>query len=217
MARSTLTDIERIQREERAARLVWARRTHAGISSAKEAAGRYGWSVNNYKAHESGRNGFSPALGDAYADAFEVSRKWLYLNIGTPEDREDDTSLTRVPVLTTVSAGALMRADVSDEAIGSMMVADLPSGDWIALDVDGDSMDRISPPNSRIVVNRKDKQLVANACYVIDDGEGRATYKRYRPSPMRFEPVSTNPEHETIFPDNEPTVVGRVKLSILQM
>lgn len=121
-----------------------------------------------------------------------------------------------VPLLAMVSAGRLMQDDVRDEARDVLHVGDLPPGDWIALEVDGTSMDRISPPGSRILVNRKDKRLVPNACYVIDDGEGNATYKRYRPDPDRFEPVSTF-EHETLFPENEPTVVGRVRFSILPM
>lgn len=122
-----------------------------------------------------------------------------------------------VPLITWISAGGMTRDDIAQEAIGTIAVCDLPQGDWFALTVRGDSMDRISPPDSVIFVNRKDKQLVANACYVIDDGEGNATYKRFRPNPMRFEPVSTNPTHEPIFPDNEPTIVGRVGMSQIRM
>ena len=121
-----------------------------------------------------------------------------------------------VPVLSMVSAGALMRDDVSDEARGSIAVAGLGAGDWIALEVEGTSMDRISPPGSRIVVNRRDKRLVPNACYIIADEDGSATYKRYRPNPDRFEPVSTF-DHPTLFPDQDPAIVGRVKWSILEM
>lgn len=122
-----------------------------------------------------------------------------------------------VPHLSWISAGAMQRDDVADEAIGTVQIAGLPPGDWFALTVRGTSMDRISPPDSIIFVNRKDKQLVANACYIIDDGEGNATYKRYRPNPMRFEPVSNEEGHETLFPDNEPTIIGRVGLSMIRM
>ncbi|NTI80406.1 helix-turn-helix transcriptional regulator [Agrobacterium rhizogenes] len=123
-----------------------------------------------------------------------------------------------VPHLSWISAGAMLRDDIADEARGTIRVADLPpTGDWIALTVVGDSMDRISPPESVILVNRRDKHLVSNACYVIADEEGNATYKRYRPGPTRFEPVSTNPVHEPIFPENDPIIVGRVRRSILEM
>ncbi|MDD1498840.1 S24 family peptidase [Agrobacterium sp. CNPSo 3708] len=123
-----------------------------------------------------------------------------------------------VPYLAWVSAGAMIRDDIADEALGLIRVADLPaSGDWIALKVSGDSMDRISPPDSIIFVNRSDRNLVPNGCYVISDVEGNATYKRYRSGPMRFEPVSTNPQHEPIFPDNDPIIVGRVRRSIVDI
>jgi transcriptional regulator with XRE-family HTH domain len=130
----------------------------------------------------------------------------------------DGIPTLNIPFLAWVSAGSMMREDVSDEAIGSLRVADLPaSGDWIALKVVGDSMDRISPPESVIFVDRKDKYLVPNACYVIADDEGNATYKRYRSGPTRFEPVSTNAAHEPIFPDNDPIIVGRVRRSTINM
>lgn len=121
-----------------------------------------------------------------------------------------------VPLIGWISAGAMMREDLADEALGHITVSDLPVGDWIALEVRGDSMDRISPPESKIFIDRTDKHLVPNALYVIADPEGNATYKRYRPGPpMRFEPVSTNPANEPIFPDQEPLIVGRVKRSVL--
>lgn len=128
---------------------------------------------------------------------------------------EGPVGLSRIPILAWVSAGDLATNDGAE--IGTIEVAGLPAGDWIALKVEGTSMDRISPPESLIVVDRADKRLVANACYVIADADGQATYKRYRPSPMRFEPVSTDTSHEPIFPDQEPIVVGRARMSILYM
>lgn len=122
-----------------------------------------------------------------------------------------------VPLLAWVSAGQMMKEHYNHIIIDTLHIPDLPEGDWIALRVEGDSMDRISPPDSIICVNRKDRKLVPNACYVIADAEGNATYKRFRPNPMRFEPVSTNPDHEPIFPEHEPVIVGRVRLSLIRM
>lgn len=127
------------------------------------------------------------------------------------------TVVTPVPLISTISAGTMMRDDLFDEAIETLSITKLPPGDWFALKVEGDSMDRISPPDSIILVNRKDKRLVNNACYIISDQHGNATYKRYRPNPDRFEPVSNNPNHEPIFPDNDVPVVGRVKRTMLEM
>lgn len=123
-----------------------------------------------------------------------------------------------VPLLSWVSAGKMAFPDVSEDMIGVLRDGDLdPTGDWIALKVVGDSMDRISPPDSVIFVDRADKVLVPNACYVISSNDGEASYKRFRPNPMRFEPVSTNPAHEPIYPTREPLIVGRVKKSMIEM
>ncbi len=194
-------------------RLVEARKA-LGLD-AQEAAVRCGIKPSTYYQYENGTR--FPPLTKAIpiARKLKVSLDWWLAGIGvnTPEGAEV------VPILGWVSAGDMLRDDVSQDALGSIKVAELPPGDWIALRVVGDSMDRISPPDSVILVNRRDKKLVANACYVIDDGEGNATYKRYRPGPHggRFEPVSVNPNHEPIYPDNEPTIVGRVCRSIIEM
>lgn len=135
---------------------------------------------------------------------------------GFPLPVDESTPAQNIPLVSWVSAGALARDDVADEQLGKIIVSDLPKGDWIALRVEGTSMDRISPPESIIFIDRSDKRLVSNALYVIDDGEGNATYKRYRPGPPpRFEPVSTDPAHEPIFFENDPLIIGRVRRSVI--
>lgn len=185
-------------------------RARRGFRSARAATQFFGWKYDTYIQHERGLRGISRAAS-RYAKAFRVSEAWLLTG-------EGETSSERiVPLLAWVSAGAMLQEEIADEALGTIEVSGLPDGDWIALQVKGDSMDRISPPDSVILVNRQNRRLVANACYVIDDGHGNATYKRFRPNPMRFEPVSTNTEHEPLFPDNEPTIIGRVEMSVLRM
>lgn len=126
----------------------------------------------------------------------------------------------RVPKISWVNAGAFGTADaVLDTSDAPRIeVAGLRGGEYYALEVIGDSMDRISPEGSTIIVDRKDQRLVHNACYVVLDGDGGSTYKRYRQSPMRFEPVSTNVKHEPIYPETDvPAVFGRVVMTILPM
>lgn len=149
------------------------------------------------------------------ARALDVSPEYLLTGNGEIAERR---FTGRVPILTWVSAGAMARDDAQQEPIGEIDASDLdPKGQWIALRVQGDSMDRISPPGSVIFVNLRDKRLVTNACYIITNGDGEATYKRFRANPPRFEPVSTNPAHEPIFPDGEPAVIGRVRRSFIDM
>jgi SOS-response transcriptional repressor LexA len=127
------------------------------------------------------------------------------------------------PLISWVNAGALKAPSAVIE-VGEAKLAYAhgldAKGEWIALQVEGDSMDRISPPESIIFINRRDRRLVANACYVIADAEGgQASYKRFRPNPDRWEPVSTNSEHEPIFvkKGREPMIVGRVRKTLLSM
>jgi SOS-response transcriptional repressor LexA len=152
------------------------------------------------------------------AHVLDVSITWLVMGEGEKERFKDPTHYVEVPLISWVSAGKMSFPDVSEGQLSTVMMPNLdPTGDWIALHVVGDSMDRISPPDSIIFVDRNDKALVPNACYVISNGDGEATYKRFRSSPMRFEPVSTNPAHQAIYPTREPLIVGRVKKSTIDM
>lgn len=148
------------------------------------------------------------------AVVLKTTPEWLAFGTANPET-------LAVPVLTMVSAGAFKDTETIEtvDYLPTIRITDLPKGDWVALRVDGDSMDRISPPDSLILVNRQQKALMPNSCYVIFDDDSRATYKRYKTNPERFEPVSTNAAHETIFPDNgnSPQVFGRVFKTILDL
>lgn len=133
-------------------------------------------------------------------------------------------SVVSAPLLSWVSAGQLEKPDVpitTTEDSDTVSSIDLTpvDGNWIALKVRGDSMDRISPPDSLIFVNLKDRRLVSNACYVIHDVDGAAAYKRYRANPTRWEPVSTNKKHKpyVVKGDRGPLVIGRVKRTVLDL
>lgn len=161
-----------------------------------------------------------PRYAREIAMVLKVMQDWLVTGKAPKyrADANEDIPVTQLSVIAWVSAGEMAKEDISDVEIGRMALSGLdPLGDWIALKVKGDSMDRISPPGSIILVNRKERRLVSNGCYVIGDEDGTATYKRYRADPPRYEPVSTNPENETIYPDNEPTIVGRVRRTIYEL
>jgi SOS-response transcriptional repressor LexA len=139
-----------------------------------------------------------------------------YLERQLPDYMLPESAPTRVPFVSWVQAGAF--ADSGPvEAEQAVVPLELGAGRWLAFRVEGDSMDRISPPNSLILINADEKRLVPNACYVVCDESGAGTYKRYRPNPNRFEPVSTNPAHEALFPTGAITVIGRVRKTILEM
>lgn len=168
-------------------------------------------SVSQLSRFESGDR--EPRVDELLRIAARLRVPWQELiNAGT-------TGWMSVPLISFVSAGQLTSVPEAEVFADSEYVqaANLPTGDWIALRVKGSSMDRISPPESVIFVNRKDKRLVPNACYVIADSDEGASYKRYRPDPMRFEPVTFSEGHKIIFPDQEPQIIGRVKRTVLDL
>ena len=179
---------------------------------------------NIRRAVEAGKReaGASSRTLAAIAPVLGTNLGWLLDGVG-PEDGPGATAV-EVRLVSWVSAGHLAQPDASVSAAEidyapPVYASDLdPSGDWIALRVDGDSMNRISPQDSIIFVDRRDRRLVPNACYVIGDGNGGATYKRFRP-PNRWEPVSTNPEHKPMdLPIGmEPDIIGRVRKTVLSM
>jgi len=119
----------------------------------------------------------------------------------------------RIPLVSWVSAGRMSQQDgVRKSDIKKyLLAADLPRGDWVALQVSGDSMNLVAPEGSYIFVNRADSRLVNDAFYVFETPEGDVTFKRYRGGARpRLQPFSTNPDHETIHPTGELSVFGRV-------
>lgn len=119
----------------------------------------------------------------------------------------------RAPLLSWVSAGRLIAQEgvKKSDVRKYVHLADLPKGDWVVLEVQGDSMDRVAPDGSFICVNLADQRVINDKYYVFGTPEGDATFKRYRSgSPPRLQPFSTNPDHETVQMSGEMLVVGRV-------
>lgn len=171
-------------------------------------AERIGFSVSYLSRMERGGRNISVKTLRKIADALSVEISELL----------DNRSNANIPIVTWVSAGQLARDDGQQEIIGEIQMPGLDAkGQWIALQVEGDSMDRISPPGSIIFVNLLDTALVPNACYVVADDDNNTTYKRFRPNPPRFEAVSNNDAHNPIYPDGDPIVIGRVRRSMIDM
>lgn len=197
-------------------RLIWLRKRR--YTSATAAARAMGVPEPTYLAHENASRGLTRETAVRYAKFFRASVEWLLTGRGDPDDKQAP-DVQVVPKLSWVPAGDwwLPEQVVEGTDLDVIEATGLANGDWIALEVSGSSMDRISPPGSLIFVNREEKSLVPNACYVIADEQGRSTYKRYRPNPARFEPVTFTEGHETLFPDGTVNVIGRVRRSMVEM
>lgn len=212
-------------------------RVDAGFKSRLQATKKFRWNHSTYTTHENGRSAFNADTAKEYASAYQVPLSHL---LGADIISESDDEYVQmhdnmlpptkspeqhsgIPLISWVSAGAMEKDEHYQEDFDDYPIAyapDLdPNGDWIALRVDGRSMDKISPHDSIIFVNRSEKNLVPNACYVIIDENGDASYKRYS-SPDKFEPVSTKPhDYETIrfIHGQEPEIIGRVRKTVLSM
>lgn len=205
-------------------------RAEAGYASPSDAARALGdINKNTLISHENGNRPLSRQAAEKYGRLFGVDPGWLLFD-GNPAGSSGfheagsaalmPSPLTvDVPIVSWISAGELGSQDsvVNLSDYPTIPAADLEQGEWIALRVDGPSMNKISPPDSIIFVNLRDKRLVTNGCYVISDETGRATYKRYRPNDKPpFQPASymeiPPPELEGAI-----TIIGRVKRSMIDM
>ena len=72
-------------------------------------------------------------------------------------------------------------------------------------------MDRIAPDGSIILVNRADDKLIDGRYYVFSVDGGAATFKRYKRTPERLQPYSTNPDHTSLMATGDLYVFGRVR------
>lgn len=193
----------------------------AGVTR-QEAAERWGWNANSLKSNMNGNRPFGFKKAMVYAARLKVRAEWLYEGLG--EMREPPVRSKRadmeVPVIAWVSAGQV--ADIGDVAeIGELeriTVSGLPPGDYFATDVVGDSMDRVSPEHSRIIV-RVDQSRPINGGFYLFSLHGGTTYKRFYDDPViRFEPFSTNPANRPIYPRPEEwLVVGQVVRSFIDL
>lgn len=131
--------------------------------------------------------------------------------VSDPDVSED---ITLVPRLSWVAAGGF--AETLPVEAGQIKefvpVVGLDSGNYIALDVVGDSMNLIAPDGSTIIANRNDTDLIDKKFYVVSTENGEAaTFKRFRDDwPPRLEPYSTNPDHKNINIQEPIRVIGRV-------
>lgn len=145
------------------------------------------------------------------AEALEVDLAWLSGKSGGTVARAQ-AGIVRVPLVSWVEAGGL--ADALEPYVPGDAAEWLPvvhhHDNLIALKVKGQSMDRVAPEGTIVIVDLGDRALVDGRHYVFRH-EGRATFKTWRKGPpARLEPQSTDPDYQPIVPLDGVEVVGRV-------
>lgn len=164
-------------------------------------------------SNENGNRPISRKAAEKYAAAFGVKAGWILYGEDEEERRDID-----VPLISKVAAGNLRdQPGVTDrDIIKRIKIGDLPSGDWVALEADGDSMNRIAPDGALLLVDRSDDRLLDGKFYIFSLGGGEATFKMFKRAdgtyPNRMVPYSTNLDHMPISADQDDLYVfGRVK------
>ena len=134
----------------------------------------------------------------------EAETIYSFLGIGRSPD------VQQVPIIGLASAGNWREAILVRG--GTMPVPPNVAGaKAFAIEVKGDSMDKIIPDGGFAIVDPDQTQLYNDKVYLIQNGEHEAQVKLYRSNPARFEPASNNELHCTYFVGQEPVrVIGRV-------
>lgn len=116
-----------------------------------------------------------------------------------------------VPVAGRIAAGNWREAvQMSDE---SMPIPSHIKGKSVfVLRVEGNSMDKIvQGEGGFVVVDPDQRELIDGKCYVVMNGGGETTFKKFSTSPLALNPCSTDPDHKPIPVGSEPfSVLGRV-------
>ncbi len=204
-----------VRMEQPKDRLQQARQA-AGYSSPTEAARAFKGFLGKdlLISNENGNRPISRKAAGKYAEAFGVKAGWILYGENDNEERKD----IDVPLLSMVAAGNLRDQPgvTAQDVIRYIKIGELPDGDWIALQADGDSMNRNAPDGSILLVDRADDRLLDGRFYIFALRGGEATFKMFKRAdknyPNRLVPYSTNLDHMPISADQDDLYVfGRVK------
>jgi SOS-response transcriptional repressor LexA len=161
-----------------------------------------------------------PRMLGELAQALNTTGEWLLWEDGPAHVAPKPPSIAQVPLISSVTAGRLVdrQSQIPVEDVPLLAFADLGSGDFFALRVEGDSMDRLVPDGSIIVVNRADRVLVPDKAYVFMC-RGETTFKLWRPDPPQFAPHSWNGSHRPFYikGKHDVEVIGRVRRAVLDL
>ena len=115
-----------------------------------------------------------------------------------------------VPVIGLTSAGNWREA-IQNPGGTVPMPSNRASPRAFAVEVKGDSMDQLVQEGEFVVCDPDQTQLYNDKIYLIENEEHDTQVKLYRANPARFEPMSSNDTHRTLYVGADPVrVIGRV-------
>ena len=142
--------------------------------------------------------------GSRQVKVHEASLIYKALGLDRPAD------IQMVPVIGLTNAGNWREAIHNPGGLVPM-----PSGRAstraFAVEVKGDSMDRLVQEGEFVVCDPDEVQLYNDKVYLIENDEHETQVKLYRSNPARFEPMSSNETHKPLFVGQHVVkVIGRV-------
>lgn len=155
------------------------------------------------------QSAFSNILkGKRRVTAEEAKRAYDFLGIAR------EPSVQWVPVIGITNAGHWREA--IHMPLGSLPVKPGSVGpDVFAVEVIGDSMDKLVSDGGHIIVDPRQKELRDGKAYLIQNDNGETTVKAYFRTPARFEPLSSNDEHKGwLVSERDFVVLGRVVMKV---
>ncbi|WP_449411051.1 LexA family transcriptional regulator [Methylobacterium komagatae] len=199
---------------------------HAGVSTAADLARRTHLSEVSVRAYVAGERNPPLHKCESIGKALGFHGRWLFDGTGPKKLSDiqsvaDEKPTREVPLLDDVTAGKLRSpsSQIPLEQVPLVTVGDLDPGDYFALRVSGNSMDRLSPEGSIIIVDLRDRRLVSGRAYVFDV-RGETTYKLWQGGdPPYLDPFSTDPTHKPVFVKRKRDleVIGRVRRTMLDL
>lgn len=123
---------------------------------------------------------------------------------------EDTPSVQWVPLIGLASAGNWNEAVLM--SAGEVSIPLRKAGKRaFAVEIKGDSMDKLLPEGGWAVVDPDQANLYSGRVYLVENDDSDVTIKRYMSDPARLEPVSNNEMHQPIYLSGYPyRVIGRI-------
>ena len=116
-----------------------------------------------------------------------------------------------VPVIGLTSAGNWREAIVNPSGRNVPLPSGRAGTRAFAIEVKGDSMDQLVQEGEYVVCDPDETQLYSDKVYLIENEEHETQIKLYRSNPARFEPMSSNDTHRTLFLGQDVVrVIGRI-------
>lgn len=167
-------------------------------------------SVAQISRWENGHDGIPSQRLTSLVSAYEAPLEQLLGDGEAPATVEVEGHPVRVvPLVGRAPAGNWREA--IEVPIGHVSVrADKAGRNSFAVEIDGDSMNMILPEGGWAVVDPDQRSFYHRRVYLVMNGDGEATLKRYLDNPARLVPVSTNDTHGEIMLGDPITIIGRV-------